>query len=77
MNKPKVLFYFINLDERGEFYADIRDDETGGKSLVEIDTDYAQFLSEEGVNIRNVTSVWNYFRTIEMIPYNSILTKGN
>ena len=25
-NAPQVLKYYINLDERGEFYADIRDE---------------------------------------------------
>lgn len=78
MNKPKVLFYFINLDERGEFYADIRDE--NDNSLVEIDTEYAEFLSDEGVVLKGhgaLTSIWNYFRTIGDIPYNSVLTKGN
>ncbi len=73
----QVLYYFINLDERGEFSADIRTGETCGVSLVEIDTDYAQFLSDERVDLRNLTSVWNYFRSIGEIPINCILTKGN
>lgn len=70
-----ILEYYINLNERGEFYADIRNAE--GVSLVEIDTEYAGFLSDEGVIVTNVTSVWNYFRSIGDIPYCSILTRGN
>lgn len=73
--KYTILKYYINLNERGEFYADIRDENE--TSIVEIDTEYAEFLSNERVNLQNVTSIWNYFRSIGMIPMNSILTKGN
>ncbi len=72
-----LLMYFINLNERGEFNADIRLDNDNGQSIVEIDTEYAQFLSDERVDLKSTTSVWNYFRSIGDIPYNSILVKGN
>lgn len=71
----EVLEYYVNLDERGEFYADIRNKK--GETLVEIDTEYAQFLTDERIRLDNMTDIWNYFRTIEMIPYNSILIRGN
>jgi hypothetical protein len=70
------LFYFINLDERGEFYADIRIGESG-KSIVEIDTDYAQFLSQERVNVRDVHSVEAYFKDLGDILKGERLLKGN
>lgn len=76
MGVTKILFYFINLDERGEFSADIRE-RRDGDSLVEIDTEYAQFLHDEGVDLKSVTSIWNYFRTLGDIPGDSILTRGN
>ncbi len=71
----KTYKYYVNLDERGEYYADIRDENE--TTIVEIDTEYAQFLSEERVKLDNMTSIWNHFRTIGMIEYKSILTKGN
>ena len=71
----KIYKYYINLDERGEFNADIRDENE--TTIVEIDTDYAQFLSEERVKLHNVTSVWNHFRSIGMIEQHSMITKGN
>lgn len=75
MKQIKILKYYVNLDERGEYYADIRDENEN--TILEIDTEYAQFLSDENVKLHNLTSVWNYFRSIGMIPCNSILTKGN
>lgn len=75
MKQIKVLKYYVNLDERGEYFADIRDENEN--TLLEIDTEYAQFLTDENVKLHNLTSVWNYFRSIGMIPGDSILTKGN
>lgn len=71
----KVWKYYCNLDERGEYFADIRDEKEN--TILEIDTDYARFLSEERVNLKNITSIWNYFRSIGDIPNDVILTKGN
>jgi sulfur relay (sulfurtransferase) DsrC/TusE family protein len=71
----KIFEYYINLDERGEFYADIRD--KSEKSVVEIDTDYAHFLSDERVNLKNVTQIRDYFRSIGLLPNDAILVKGN
>lgn len=76
MKTAKIFYYFINLNERGEFYADIRDDID--RTLIEIDTEYAEFLAEvQRVNLLNTTSVWNYFRSIGDLPSRSILVAGN
>jgi hypothetical protein len=69
------LYYYINLDERGDFNADIRDE--NDHSIVEIDTEYAEFLSDEGVNLRDIRSVWAYFSALGDIPKRAVLLKGN
>lgn len=43
----KSYGYFINLDERGEFYADVRDPDTG-ETVFEITTPGATELVEDG-----------------------------
>jgi len=71
----KIFEYFINLDERGEFFADIRNDQ--GETILEIDTDYAQFLTEERVNLKSLWSVSSYFKLLGDIPKEAILKAGN
>lgn len=71
----RVLEYYINLDERGEFYADIRTQ--SGESIIEIDTDYAQFLSDEGVKLHNATSLREYFRLLGDLTLSDVLVKAN
>lgn len=71
----RIYRYFINLDERGEFYADIRD--ASDNTVLEIDTDYARFLSDERVNVYNVSSLLFYFQSIGDLPQDAFLFKGN
>ncbi len=69
----ELLYYWIHLDERGEFFATIEN--KAGDELVKIDTEYAQFLADEGVKLHNTTSLWKYFRSMEIIPQQCIVTK--
>ncbi len=71
----KTYYYFTNLNERGEYYADIRNE--AGDTLIEIDTEYAQFLKDEDVNVSNLLQVWRYFRDLGDFEKNSELVKGN
>lgn len=71
----RILKYYINLDERGEFYADIRDENE--KTILEIDTEYAQFLSDEGVKLHSVLSVREYLRGLGDFGLSDILVKAN
>lgn len=73
--KTEKFYYYINQDERGEFNADIRDE--NDQSIVEIDTEYAEFLSNEGVRLHDIRSVWAYFGALGDIPKNGVLLKGN
>lgn len=56
----KLYGYYINLDERGEFRADVRD--IDGNSIFDVDQDGARDLIEDGFvrNIRDAAEIGRY-----------------
>lgn len=75
-DQEKITFhYFIDLDERGEFYADIRDNE--GNTVYEIKT------NEEGTidlidngfikNTKDLLGLEKYLKKMNIIPHDSKL----
>lgn len=53
-----TLFYYINQDEQNEFSASVRD--VSGKTVFSIDTTYALYLAQNGVDVRCAKSVLHY-----------------
>ena len=65
--------YYINLDERGEFEADVRD--ANGKTVFEFN---GEFFEEGWMDHKNdVTGLNEYLRTMQIIPSNSRTVAAN
>lgn len=68
--------YFINLDERGEFNADVRNEQ--GKTVYEIDTAEAHWLFENyNINVNRKEQIQQYLIEMKLMKENDILVKGN
>jgi len=68
------FFYFINLDERGEFYADVRDSDDN--TVWEIaDVEHLNELVEDGFiqHGDDIDGIEVYLLDMEIIPENSAL----
>jgi hypothetical protein len=67
--------YTINLDERGEFSATVYKIDENGNDVEElsIDTEEAEFLSSEGVNVKDATEVLDHYD----IQYSVLLDSGD
>ena len=68
--------YFINLDERGEFYSDVRVASTG-RTVSEFDTEEAIEWAEDGYNIRDPETVLMNLIERGIVRKGSTITKGN
>lgn len=67
--------YFINLDERGEFYSDVRDAKTG-ETIIEFHRE-ADEWDEDDEDIRDCNAVLRYLIDCCIVPKGSTMTKGN
>jgi hypothetical protein len=72
-----VYEYYINLDERGEFYADVRD--PNGETIWVINTELAQELNEDGFlqDPRHAGDVGLYLKDIGILPDMAELKRAN
>jgi hypothetical protein len=70
------LEYFINLDERGEFYSDVRNAKTG-ETLIEFHTEEAIEWTEDGDNIRDAKTVLTYLIDVGVVRKGSTIEMGN
>lgn len=72
--KPGVYSYFINLDERGEFFADVRN--TNGKTVFEI---HGFEIFEDGFmkHKRDLRGLEEYLKSLGIMPQKSRLVGGN
>lgn len=66
--------YFINLDERGEFYADVRDSE--GKTVFEM---FGFDMFEDGfmAHKKDIAGLGQYLRDVSIIPESADLISSN
>jgi hypothetical protein len=78
-DKSLVYQYYINLDERGEFSADVRDE--NGKPVYEIKSDEDGEIPEvvdgfmdSGDDINNLEI---HLKNLNIIPDNAVLEMGN
>lgn len=74
-NQAKPVFgYYINLDERGEFYADVRDQSE--KTIFEIE---GFEIFEDGFmrNKNDIDSLSEHLKALKILPKNAILEKKN
>lgn len=71
--------YFINLNERGDFYADIRNSK--GKTVYEVKTDDLGVISqiEDGFisSVYDIKGLESYLKDIGVLKQNDLLTKGS
>ena len=74
---PRRYEYYINMDERGEFNSDVRDEL--GRTVWECESiEFANGLWEcERVNVRDVRSLEQYLQHIGVIDGCATLEKGN
>ncbi len=74
----KEYEYFINLDERGEFYADVRDPDTGD-TIFEITTPDATELVEDGFvkNLHDAAEIESHLIYLGVIEPDDEVIKGN
>jgi len=79
---PQTYYYFINLDERGSFYADVRNE--NGKTLFEIrDGDLLaadeSSIFEDGFmkNKNDLAGLKSYLVSIGIMNQQQVLIKGN
>lgn len=70
------LEYFINLDERGEFYSDVRVARTG-RTIAEFRTDDAIEWAEDGDDIRDAEAVLAHLQYLGVLKKKDTITKGN
>jgi hypothetical protein len=80
--KPQTYYYFINLDERGSFYADVRN--ASGKTLFEIKDgnelgEGETSIFEDGFmkNKDDLTGLKEYLISLGIMNSNQVLMKGN
>lgn len=71
----KTYEYYINLDERGEFYSDVRDE--NGETVVEFDTEFAIDASEQAMDIRDTDEIAEYLQMMGVISDDDEVIKGN
>lgn len=71
--------YYINLDERGEFYADVRDPETDDSVFEIADIDHLNELVEDGFidNGHDITGIQEYLIDMEIINPDDTITEAN
>lgn len=79
-NPDKVIYeYFINLDERGEFYADVRNPD--GKTVFEIkcDAESERHIFEEGwiKHKDDLEGLKAYMVELDIMEPDNTLVKGN
>ena len=69
--------YYVNLDERGEYYADIRDGQDN--TVWEVNTEGMSELIDDGfMNHKDdLSSLEAYLIEVGIFPKDSGLTKGN
>jgi hypothetical protein len=79
---PQTYYYFINLDERGAFYADVRD--KNDKTIFEIRDGYLlgddeSSIFEDGFmkNKNDLAGLKNYLISIGIMNQQQVLIKGN
>jgi len=65
--------YYINLDERGEFNADVRD--ADGKTVFEFDGEFFDYGWMDSK--QDVVGLNEYLRTMNIIPSNSRTVVAN
>jgi len=66
--------YFINLDERGEFYADVRDPD--GNTVFEIKG--FEFFEDGFMDHKyDLANLEGYLRILEVMPKGATLVRGN
>jgi len=70
----KAFEYYINLDERGEFFADVRD--SNGETVFEI---HGFDLFQYGILLDkyDVDNLTDYLVDLEILPLGSSLTLAN
>lgn len=72
-------FYYINLDERGEFYADVRDENS--KTIYELKSDESGVIwsVENGFmnHTRDLDGLTKYLKSIGVLSYFDTIQKGN
>jgi len=75
----KTYEFYVNLDERGSFYADVRDPDTD-ESIYEIDTEKIQQLGEDGYMRHNqdYEGLESYLKQLDIIKEDDgiILRRG-
>jgi len=77
-NYEPVYEFFVNLDERGEFRADVRD--AAGSTVFELESAGEPLeLVEDGFmkHAKDLTGLEKYLKDTEVIPEKSKLKKGN
>jgi len=81
-SKPQTCYYYINLDERGSFYADVRN--PSGKTIFEIKA--GNELKEGEISIfedgfmkdkNDIAGLKDYLVTLGIMNKNQVLMKGN
>jgi EAL domain-containing protein (putative c-di-GMP-specific phosphodiesterase class I) len=73
---PK-FFYYVNLDERGEFNADVRN--LLERSVFEITTIGIHELIEDGFlkHKDDLIGLLTHLKSLEIVPKNAVLKRGN
>jgi len=73
MSKRNIFQYCINLDERGEFYADVRN--ANDKTVFEINTEDMQQLCEDGFmkHTKDIQGLQSYLKSMRIIPDQAVL----
>lgn len=68
--------YFIDLDERGEFLADVRDPE--GNTIFEIEVTEEDNIFEDGFmsHTKDIQGLEKYLKSTGFMPKNSVLVFG-
>jgi hypothetical protein len=75
----KTYEYFINLDERGYFNADVRDPDTGETIFEIVDMENAQELIEDGFlsTVHDAAEIGDYLEELGIINEEDIVIEGN
>jgi len=70
----KAFEYYINLDERGEFFADVRD--SNGETIYEIHG-FDLFEERYMLDKYDVENLADYLADLGILPAGSAITLGN
>jgi hypothetical protein len=75
----KTYEYFINLDERGYFNADVRDPDTGETIFEIVDIEHANELIEDGFlsTVHDAAEIGDYLDELGIINEEDIVIEGN